>query len=282
MYILAGLQPSEDATGGAWFTDGVLDQELLEMLAMALERRISERSWKQVTDWGDASVGLQPGVSRKRKEPHDGLESIKGKEKMPRTNAEDGGDAVLGSSDMEKESHHGLSPPNPQTSTKRPKKVYIPYPAGYQKYSTLPELTSFVNDHNIVQSGKIPENNISQLLDVMVYDDRIHKINSSSDGSTPTMYRAWKTVAQINADSARDERMRDKTIGEARQIKAIREAEIKKLGNGGITEIPCGRCPVFDMCEVGGPVNPNNCEYFEEWFAKLESHQRDGEDILTW
>jgi DNA-directed RNA polymerase III subunit RPC6 len=35
-------------------------------------------------------------------------------------------------------------------------------------------------------------------------------------------------------------------------------------GNG-LTETPCGRCPVFDLCEEGGPVSPSNCVYFVQW-----------------
>jgi len=35
-------------------------------------------------------------------------------------------------------------------------------------------------------------------------------------------------------------------------------------GNG-LTEVPCGRCPVFELCEEGGPVSPANCVYFDQW-----------------
>ena len=34
-----------------------------------------------------------------------------------------------------------------------------------------------------------------------------------------------------------------------------------------LSEAPCGRCPVFDLCEEGGPVAPSNCEYFNDWLA---------------
>ena len=30
-------------------------------------------------------------------------------------------------------------------------------------------------------------------------------------------------------------------------------------------EIPCYKCPVFDSCEVGGLISPENCIYFENW-----------------
>jgi DNA-directed RNA polymerase III subunit RPC6 len=276
MYILAGLQPGEDATGGAWFTDGVLDQELMETLAGALEKRISTLSWKEVIDFEESSAGSGLDVPRKRNEPHDGFDyPTKGKEKMRRTDAED---AVPGSSGADGDDHHALSPEKQHKKTKRPQKTYVPYPAGYQKYPTLKDLTHFVNDNNIVPSGKIPENNISQLLDIMVYDDRVIKVKSIPDCSAPTMYKARRDYARIIAEEEINKRMQNQDLDEIGRMTAFRKFETKKLGNGGLTEIPCGRCPVFDMCEVGGPVNPNNCEYFEEWFEKLE----DEDNGLTW
>jgi DNA-directed RNA polymerase III, subunit C34 len=43
--------------------------------------------------------------------------------------------------------------------------------------------------------------------------------------------------------------------------------------SNALTEAPCGRCPVFDLCEEGGPVSPSNCVYFTKWL--------DLEDVAT-
>ncbi|KDQ50981.1 hypothetical protein JAAARDRAFT_41609 [Jaapia argillacea MUCL 33604] len=37
----------------------------------------------------------------------------------------------------------------------------------------------------------------------------------------------------------------------------------------GLSQAPCGRCPTFDFCKEGGPVNPKECVYYEGWFSKL-------------
>jgi DNA-directed RNA polymerase III subunit RPC6 len=37
--------------------------------------------------------------------------------------------------------------------------------------------------------------------------------------------------------------------------------------SNGFVEAPCGRCPVFELCEEGGPVNPSNCVYFQRWLG---------------
>jgi len=33
----------------------------------------------------------------------------------------------------------------------------------------------------------------------------------------------------------------------------------------GVTEAPCGKCPSFEFCKEGGPVNPEDCVYYTEW-----------------
>lgn len=48
MYMLAGLAPTEDVTGGAWFTDGVLDANFINSVAGYIEYTVSRRSWYEV------------------------------------------------------------------------------------------------------------------------------------------------------------------------------------------------------------------------------------------
>lgn len=45
--------------------------------------------------------------------------------------------------------------------------------------------------------------------------------------------------------------------------------------SNGLTEVPCGRCPVFDECEVGGPVSPIGCVYFAEWLGLRRAAKSD-------
>jgi DNA-directed RNA polymerase III subunit RPC6 len=73
MYMLAGLAPSEDITGGAWFTDGVLDANFINSVAGFIEYTVSIRSWHEVpaadlgrgkrikTATGMAEVKAEPG-----------------------------------------------------------------------------------------------------------------------------------------------------------------------------------------------------------------------------
>ncbi|KAL8965724.1 MAG: hypothetical protein Q9183_003716, partial [Haloplaca sp. 2 TL-2023] len=46
-YMLFGLQPTEDVTGGPFYTDGVLDDEFVTIMARWTERYIVGKSWYQ-------------------------------------------------------------------------------------------------------------------------------------------------------------------------------------------------------------------------------------------
>lgn len=52
--------------------------------------------------------------------------------------------------------------------------------------------------------------------------------------------------------------------GSAHVYRAVRQERVVL----GWSEAPCGRCPVFDFCQEGGPVGPSGCEYYGEWLKK--------------
>lgn len=110
----------------------------------------------------------------------------------------------------------------------------LPMPTNYQGYPNLDELTLYVENTNIF-SQTLTANDIQTLLDIMCYDDRIERVLNGSDGFV------YKSLRK----SLLDEDERTSVLNEA----------------------PCGRCPVFDLCEEGGPVGPSNCEYFAEWLS---------------
>ena len=109
---------------------------------------------------------------------------------------------------------------------------YLPMPAGYQAYPTLDELTVYVENSQFT-SQTLSASEVEQLLEIMCYDGRIEKVVA---GPESLAYRALRTSL--------------KTEDRLRNV---------------LTEAPCGRCPVFDLCEEGGPVGPSNCEYFNDW-----------------
>jgi DNA-directed RNA polymerase III subunit RPC6 len=112
----------------------------------------------------------------------------------------------------------------------------LPLPANYQGYPTVHELTSFIEDKKLARDTTLSSEEIQQLLDLLVYDGKIEKLVAGPDAF------AYKALRKTFLDE--DDQL-----------------------NSVLTEAPCGRCPVFDLCEEGGPVGPSNCEYFTEWLG---------------
>ncbi|EDN07962.1 DNA-directed RNA polymerase III [Histoplasma capsulatum] len=203
MYMLSGLQPSEDVTGGAWFTDGVLDSDFIRGLGGWIEHWVSSRSWY---DRGAAE--------RKAK-----------RQKI-----------------------------RPDNNTKG-EPQYLPYLPSYNGYPTVSDITNAINN-----SGLTPvtmgESSIAQLLEMLCFDG---KLISLRDGA------AYKSVKKPNQISLQRD-LGLQTGDQTDQDKA--DQDNLTLGGNGMTEAPCGRCPVFALCEEGGPVNAENCEYFDAWIKK--------------
>ncbi|KAL3479042.1 RNA polymerase Rpc34 [Aspergillus californicus] len=198
MYMLYGLAPSEDVTGGAWFTDGVLDENFINVVSGFIEFTVSRKSWYEV-----------PASDNSRN-------------KRLKT--------LNGSANVKKDPGQ---------------KAYLPFPTGYKGYPTVDFLTNAVN-----QSGITPvhlgEESVTQLLEMLCYDNKLVSLNNGE------VYKSVKTPEEVKARQARkpDE---DPSVANDRLVQ------------NGMTEVPCGQCPVFNLCVPGGAVSPESCEYFEAW-----------------
>lgn len=126
-------------------------------------------------------------------------------------------------------------PEDERSPRKRKYDSYLPMPAGYQAYPTLDELAAYIENSRYT-TQTLSASEIEQLLDIMCYDGRIERIVSGPEG---VAYRALRMSLEAEED-------------------AIQNV---------LTEAPCGQCPVFDLCEEGGPVGPSNCEYFNNWLG---------------
>ena len=143
-YMLAGLQPSEDVTGGPFYTDGVLDDEFVHQMAKWTERYIVGRSWYQ-------------RLSNARHDNHH----------QPHSNK-------VSKSQLESKRNSALeSTPFPSRNTNKDKQI-LPFPPGYTGYPTVPEITRAINSSNI-SPITMKEAEMKQLLDVLVWDGRIEK-----------------------------------------------------------------------------------------------------------
>ncbi|KAL2222356.1 putative DNA-directed RNA polymerase III subunit Rpc34 [Thermoascus aurantiacus ATCC 26904] len=210
MYMLAGLAPSEDVTGGAFFTDGELDANFINALAGFIEVHVSRKSWYEV--------------------PADQQRPAK------RQKTADGGVAT----------------------GEAPKKEYLPYPPGYKGYPTVAQITEEINKTGLtpVHMG---EESVAQLLEMLCYDNKLVAL----DGG-----RAYRSVRK--PDVAKAEVGLRSAGGDAAVAEAAEKEgrDVSALGRNGMTEVPCGQCPVFKLCAQGGAVSPETCEYFDPWLEK--------------
>jgi DNA-directed RNA polymerase III subunit RPC6 len=221
MYIKSTLRPSEKATGGAWYTDNELDEAFIEGVTTVLFKYIEARSFYKSTH-------------SNRRQPK---KTIKG---MTTVEAQASRSAAFEIKTEHDDSNAGLRAPRAE---KDEGAVLLPLPPTYRGYPSLQELTLFIERSQISTQTTLTPDDISALLDILIFDRRIEKIMSGPDGI------AYKALRKPIVGDETVERM------------------------NGLTEAPCGRCPVFELCEEGGPVNPSTCVYFKQWLG--------GENIIA-
>jgi DNA-directed RNA polymerase III subunit RPC6 len=217
IYMLAELTPSEDVTGGAWFTDGVLDSNFIKILAYFIEFFVSRKSWYEV------STTTDPHKHRNKRQKISGSA------------------AKL---DLEKQ--------------------YLPYPAGYQGYPTVPLVAAEVNKSGITPVNMVEES-IGQLLEMLCYDNKLVALENGQ------FYKAVKKPNEVKKpkELCGVEDLGLKQGDDANDTKEdTAEDENIMAGRGGMTEAPCGQCPVFKLCTPGGAVSPETCKYFDSWLEK--------------
>lgn len=203
-YMLAGLRPAEDVSGGAWFTDGVMDVHFINTVARTIEYLVSKKSWYEVP--------AERGRSKRLK-------------------------TATGKVDVKSE-HAG--------------KTYLPYPANYTGYATVDMITSAVNKSGITAVG-LTKDDVAQLVQMLCFDGKLVALR---DGK---YYKSVKNPAAVS-----ESREPHKPAAEGEEIVADRHP----AKNNGMTEVPCGSCPSFRLCEPGGAISPDTCEYFDPWMEK--------------
>lgn len=136
------------------------------------------------------------------------------------------------------------------TSKKRSKSepqpliTQIPFPPGTRGYPTATTIHTFITTSQAIRASKassLTVREIQEIINVLVWDDKLEKVGGG--------YRTVLGV-QFKGPGSFDD-----------------GGAVEEVGNG-LTEAPCGRCPVFDLCKPGGPVNAGNCVYFEQWLSK--------------
>ncbi|PNS13942.1 hypothetical protein CAC42_1433 [Sphaceloma murrayae] len=235
-YILAHLSPGEDVTGGPWHSDGELDSEMIGISANVVIKYVESKSWDHKT----IRVERHRSVS-----PIDlAGDSVQLKEE-PKSPSRSDGTSHATSGKRRREGDTG----DIEDLARRKKKydkieVQVAWPPGYLQYPTAEEIFKMLSESGFIRN-QIRLEDIKGFLDMLVMDERIERVGAG-----------FRTVRGIRGGT--------KMMQTGLQDGLVSQDD-QELEENGLTQTPCGRCPVFDLCEEGGPVNATNCEYFDTW-----------------
>lgn len=255
MYIKATLRPSERATGGPWFTEGELDTAFISELEGIVFEYIKTKSAYRGSH-PHAGGGPASSSTSATKLPKKGTVTAAAAAPDTTTTTTTTTTARGTKRSATELSTDDTSSPAPTRSSHKPRAVFLPMPAGYKHYPTVAEIAKFIHDTGITNNTTLGEADIQQLVDVLTYDGLIESVRVGRRRG----YRVTRAMKQDTVPFHKRQKEREAGVGLDQPLVAGAEP----LSNG-LTEAPCGRCPVFELCEEGGPVSPSNCVYFLKW-----------------
>lgn len=237
-YMLAHLTPNEDVTGNSFFDGGDLDEsfrdELMNLIVF----------WVRMQSWADG--GKKKKVRAKPVEEEAANDAIV---------IEDDGDNNGGGKKRKRDDDDDdplnafVKPKFRSTAVSLDPEAHytqLIYRSGTHSYPTATAIHQFLTSSDAIKPTKaasltVPE--IQGCIDVLIWDDKLEKIQNS-DG----IEWGYRTVRGVTF----------KPPGAT--------FDLEDMGRGNaLTDAPCGRCPVFDICSEDGPINAAECVYFDQW-----------------
>jgi len=119
-------------------------------------------------------------------------------------------------------------------------------------YPTATDILDHITETGILRDITLSLNDIKQLIIQLIHDDRLEDMG---EGSYRSVRRVWQRDTKL-----------------PNPLPLVGPADLSEHGYGfgnGLTQIPCGRCPVKKDCHVGGIVSPESCEYMAKWLEQL-------------
>lgn len=253
IYMLKELEPAEEVAGGPWFSDGELDVDFIASIAGLVENHVRKLSWRD---------GPKLVVHKKRDADGDEFDEL--------------------------EIDYTRDPRfyHPAMSDKG--RAMVPYPAGYKGFPTSSEILNWIDAEGFIQNKDITLQDMNMLLDVLVYDGKIERMgrrkvdpalqwSGSGKGASTAVdmdmddededdLPAKKRKTKKGAATAVQEAPQGDGMEDMyRWVKRPHDEDLEDGPGNGFSEAPCSRCPVFKLCEEGGPVDARSCEYFGQW-----------------
>ncbi|EJT78542.1 DNA-directed RNA polymerase III subunit RPC6 [Gaeumannomyces tritici R3-111a-1] len=247
MYIKANLKPSEKATGGPWYNDSTLDEAFIDELERVVFDIVKTQStYKSHVNGTAAATGAR---APKKAIKGSADQAKKGKKRSAVEAGVDGGEKP-------RVNGHAAATAEAAAVAAARKNVLRPLPAGYKGYPTTKQIAVLIGKAGIAKNQTLAEDDIQQLVDVLVFDGLIEPVHHGYEPRKPG-YRATAIP-----------RLDDAATSDSNQLDVVRMGPPAR--ENGLTEAPCGNCPVFELCEEGGPVSPRTCIYYNRWLGLEE------------
>lgn len=237
--MLYHLAPSDEVTGGSFYDAGDLDESLVEEIGNLIVFHVRQMSWVEDRKKRIKREHSPILVQDDGEQVAPGAASGRGRRKRKR-----GPNPIAPAHDIEDSappqkhrSHKHSHDPETDTGPNQ-----LSFPAGHD-YPTAASIHKYLITGGAIRGAKansLSTDEIQNILNVLVWDEKLEEVNGG--------YRTVRGVMAKQPGEEEDEAGEDE----------------RKRGNG-LTEAPCGRCPVIDLCETGGLINAATCVYFDQW-----------------
>jgi DNA-directed RNA polymerase III subunit RPC6 len=251
-YMLYHLAPSDDVTGGSFYDAGDLDENLVDTLSNVIVFHVRMFSWAERRKKHiKAEKSMSPELTRSdgdlAKFNQEDVKANKKKRKRdaPTTSVQtiDIEDLILPRKHRSHKHTH-----DPETEPDANGSAWLLHPTGHE-YPTAASVHQFIVSGTFLHNAKastVSIEEIQNIINVLIWDGKLEEVNGG--------YRTVRGVQPVNPNQKKP--VDDDTDDYPK--------EDWKRGNG-LTEMPCGRCPVVDLCAPGGLISAATCVYFDEW-----------------
>lgn len=117
---------------------------------------------------------------------------------------------------------------------------------GYASYPSLSDVHDFIITSGIT-STDLGVEDVRMLLNRLVFDGEVERIVGAQ--------------GQVVSDSFAAGEDDDMDDGDIFVYRAVQSESV----TSSLASIPCGSCPVADLCTERAPISPANCEYYKQW-----------------
>jgi len=262
IYMLYDLNPGEEVTGGPWFSEGELDVDFIELIGGLITEYVKDNSWRE------GPKAPKPSSARVKKQPQQPQQA-----------------------EQPQQENTLETYPSSQPALSHRGRILVPYPPSYQDYPTATDILDWIDSKGVVQGKDLALTDLTHLLDVLVFDNRLERMGkrsaanpsspspSSDEPENDSQDEEMNNASDDHNDDPRrrssTSRAKSKTKTPAPQdpgdmyrwVRVPGAEDIERGPGNGFSESPCSRCPVFRLCEEGGPVDARSCGYFEDWLA---------------